>query len=99
MLNISNNKINHKVPLEHFTSGEHVLNKSYYKHFNQFLLAFAIIGLIILFLPWTQNITGNGSLTTLKPSQRPQTLQSQLPGRIEKWFVQEGDYVKKGDTI
>mgnify|MGYP000435542711 FL=1 len=33
------------------------------------------------------------------PSQRPQTLQSQIPGRIEKWFVQEGDYVKKGDTI
>ena len=99
MLNISNNKINSKVPLEHFASGKQVLNKSYYKHFNQFLLAFAIIGLIILFLPWTQNITGNGSLTTLKPSQRPQTLQSQLPGRIEKWFVQEGDYVKKGDTI
>lgn len=99
MLNISNNNINHKVPLEHFASGKHVLNKSYYKYFNQFLLAFAIIGLIILFLPWTQNITGNGSLTTLKPSQRPQTLQSQLPGRIEKWFVQEGDYVKKGDTI
>lgn len=99
MLNISNNKINSKVPLKHFASGKQVLNKSYYKHFNQFLLAFAIIGLIILFLPWTQNITGNGSLTTLKPSQRPQTLQSQLPGRIEKWFVQEGDYVKKGDTI
>lgn len=99
MLNISNNSINNEVPLKNFISGKHVLNKSYYKYFNRFLLVFAVIGLIILFLPWTQNITGNGFLTTLMPSQRPQTLQSQIPGRIEKWFVQEGDYVKKGDTI
>jgi adhesin transport system membrane fusion protein len=99
MLNISNNSINNEVPLKNFISGKHVLNKSYYKYFNRFLLVFALIGLIILFLPWTQNITGNGFLTTLMPSQRPQTLQSQIPGRIEKWFVQEGDYVKKGDTI
>ena len=54
---------------------------------------------IVLFLPWTQNITGQGLVTTLKPNQRPQTIQSQIPGRIEEWFVQEGDYVKKGDTI
>ena len=99
MLNISNNSINNEVLLKNFISGKHVLNKSYYKYFNRFLLVFALIGLIILFLPWTQNITGNGFLTTLMPSQRPQTLQSQIPGRIEKWFVQEGDYVKKGDTI
>ena len=52
-----------------------------------------------LFLPWTQNISGSGSVTTLKPSQRPQSIQSVISGRIEKWYVQEGDYVKKGDTI
>ena len=46
-----------------------------------------------------QNITGNGIVTTLKPNQRPQHIQSQIPGRIEQWFVQEGDYVKEGDTI
>ena len=33
------------------------------------------------------------------PSQRPQTLQSPIPGRIEKWYVQEGDLVSEGDTI
>lgn len=99
MLNISNNTILKSINLKAYDSGKHVLNKSYYTVFNKFLLVFAIIGLIILFLPWTQNITGNGNLTTLKPSQRPQTLQSPIPGRIEKWFVQEGDFVKKGDTI
>ena len=38
-------------------------------------------------------------VTTLSPEQRPQSIQSQIPGRIEEWFVQEGDFVKKGDTI
>ena len=52
-----------------------------------------------MFLPWTQNINSRGSVTTLSPSQRPQTIQSPIPGRIEKWFIKEGDRVKKGDTI
>jgi adhesin transport system membrane fusion protein len=99
MLNISHNKLNKKVDLETYKSAENIFNKNYYKTFNKFLLAIAIIGIIVLFLPWTQNITSQGQVTTLKPNQRPQTIQSQIPGRIEEWFVQEGDYVKKDDTI
>ena len=99
MLNISDNKLNQTVDLKQFKSGEKVFHKRHFKHFNRFLLAFAITGIIILFLPWTQNINGKGYLTTLKPDQRPQTIQSPIPGRIEEWYVQEGDYVKKGDTI
>jgi len=99
MLNISHNQLHKTVDLTTFNSGKTIFNKDYYKQFNKFLLAFAIIGFIILFLPWTQNISGQGQVTTLKPNQRPQTIQSQIPGRIEEWFVQEGDYVKKGDTI
>lgn len=99
MLNISHNQLNKKVSLDRFKSAQRVFHERDYKHFNRFLLAFAIVGFLILFLPWTQNINGEGFLTTLKPDQRPQTLQSPIPGRIERWYVQEGDYVKKGDTI
>ncbi len=99
MLNISHNKLNQKVSLEGFASAKRVFHQRHHKHFNRFLLAFALIGFIILFLPWTQNINGKGYLTTLKPDQRPQSIQSPIPGRIEKWYVQEGDEVKKGDTI
>ena len=99
MLNISHNKLNDKVALDTFKSGKYIFNISYYKYFNRFLLAAAILLFIVLFLPWTQNITGKGLVTTLKPNQRPQTIQSQIPGRIEEWFVQEGDFVKEGDTI
>ena len=99
MLNISHNQLNKTIDLAQYKSGKNIMNIEYYKYFNRFLLTAAIIGFIVLFLPWTQNITGQGLVTTLKPSQRPQTIQSQIPGRIEAWFVQEGDYVKKGDTI
>jgi multidrug efflux pump subunit AcrA (membrane-fusion protein) len=60
---------------------------------------FLIALLIILFLPWTQNIRAKGKVTTLRQEQRPQELNSILPGKIVKWYVKEGDYVKAGDTI
>ena len=66
------------------------------------LKAMYIIGillLVLLFIPWTQNIRSYGKVTALKPQQRPQTIQNIIAGRIEKWFVQEGQFVKKGDTI
>ena len=99
MLNISKNSISKNIDLKKFKSGKDIFTKQYHKRFKKFLLFFSLMIFIILFLPWTQNITSNGSVTTLKPNQRPQTLQSQIPGRIEQWYVQEGDFVKKGDTI
>ena len=99
MLNISNNPVGGKVNLVNYKSGQHIADKNYYRSFNKFSKIFLVIIMVFLFLPWTQNIPGTGNVTTLKPGQRPQTIQSPIPGRIEEWFVQEGDYVKKGDTI
>ncbi len=99
MLNISNNQVNKKVTLEGYTAHGRAFESRYYKIFDKFLMVFALVAFLILFLPWTQNVTGNGFVTTLTPDQRPQTIQSPIPGRIEKWFVREGDFVKKGDTI
>jgi multidrug resistance efflux pump len=99
MLNISNNKVSEDIDLTSFKSGKEIFTREYHKGFKKFLFVFSIILLAVLFLPWTQNISSKGNVTTLKPNHRPQTLQSQIPGRIEQWFVQEGDFVKKGDTI
>jgi|LauGreDrversion4_2_1035121.scaffolds.fasta_scaffold02516_6 multidrug efflux pump subunit AcrA (membrane-fusion protein) len=54
---------------------------------------------IILLLPWTQNIQSKGKITTLWQEQRPQEINSPIAGKISKWWVKEGDFVKKGDTI
>lgn len=55
--------------------------------------------LVILFIPWTQNIRSDGAITTLRQEQRPQQINTIIPGRIVKWWVKEGDMVRKGDTI
>ena len=60
---------------------------------------FILLCVLILFLPWTQNIKANGDITTLRQEQRPQKINSPIPGRISQWKVKEGDFIKKGDTI
>jgi multidrug resistance efflux pump len=53
----------------------------------------------LLFLPWTQHIRSSGSVTTLLQEHRTQSVNAIIAGSIKKWFVKEGDWVHKGDTI
>jgi multidrug resistance efflux pump len=99
MLNISTNKSQFTEKLTQYQSIKNLDNRPHYKILNKIIAIVSVFGVIVLFLPWTQNISGSGSVTTLKPNQRPQTIQSVISGRIEKWYVKEGDFVKKGDTI
>jgi multidrug resistance efflux pump len=99
MLNISKNNKVTSLDLHDFKAGGKVFRRDHFKYFNRFLGGSAIIAFIFLFLPWTQNVTGNGFVTTLTPDKRPQTIQSAIAGRVEKWYVNEGAVVSKGDTI
>lgn len=63
-----------------------------------------LIGILLavfasLFLPWQQSVRGNGIVTALSPTDRPQELQTRIDGRIEEWFVREGQYVRRGEPI
>jgi adhesin transport system membrane fusion protein len=98
MLNISKNAVR-GFDFAQYKSGKKIFDRHYYKAFNKFLIVFFVALVVVLFLPWTQNVSGRGYVTTLSPDKRPQSIQSQIPGRIEQWFVQEGDMVSKGDTI
>jgi len=99
MLNITDNRIHTNINLEQFPALAKVEKKKSGKVLLRLTIFFFITALICMFLPWTQNVTSKGNINTLRPDQRPQSINSILPGRIEKWFVQEGDQVKKGDTI
>lgn len=66
---------------------------------NKWFVGFIVLTAAILFLPWTQNIKSKGSVTTLYQDQRPQDINAPIAGKIVKWWVKEGDFVKKGDTI
>lgn len=65
----------------------------------RFLVSVLLLFMLLLFLPWQQNIRGVGQVTALSPANRPQTVETVIAGRIQNWFVREGDLVKKGDTI
>jgi adhesin transport system membrane fusion protein len=99
MLNIAKNSIKGSINTQHFASLTQVYQDRGKKRLPRVLIILLLLFVLFVFLPWTQNIRANGTVIALKPGQRPQTINSIIGGRIEKWFVQEGDLVKKGDTI
>lgn len=64
-----------------------------------FLLVLAIAGMV--FLPWQQTSSGTGRVVAYHPTERPQTIESPIYGRVVKWGegVVEGARVKKGQMI
>ena len=83
-------------PLTSFNKVYRIHRKSSVK---LWLWGMLILLLSIMLLPWTQNIRAKGTITTLRQEQRPQELNTIIPGRVIKWYVKEGDFVKEGDTI
>ena len=99
MLNISENRVPETFRISEFGSFR-VLRKSRMRRVPLILFVALLVGLVIsMFLPWTQNVNARGYVTTRQPEQRPQAIHSIIPGRLENWYVREGDFVEKGDTI
>ncbi len=78
---------------------EDIYVKPYSKVIKYSIAALFITGFIILLMPWTQSISSQGKVSTLNPENRPQTITTRIGGRIEKWYIREGDFVRKNDTI
>ena len=99
MMQISKNKISEKVSFKEFLSLKMTYPGDDSKKRRRILLWMLLGAFLFLFLPWTQNIRSQGFVTALRPDQRPQTVHTIIAGRIEKWYVAEGDFVHKGDTV
>lgn len=99
MLNLSTNRIDGKINTKEYVSFSKATDYKAARVFTRILLVSFFVLLLLVFLPWTQNIRSRGYITTLQPDQRPQTINSVIAGKIEKWFIKEGDFVNKGDTI
>jgi multidrug resistance efflux pump len=84
------------IPLQSLDAIYLIHKKSKIKYY---FITFIVFFGLMLFLPWTQNIISKGSITTLQQQNRPQKINAPIPGKISKWFVKEGDFVKKNDTI
>ncbi|MEY4012942.1 MAG: hypothetical protein RIT22_2066 [Bacteroidota bacterium] len=86
MLNISKkNPIAENI--EHYSTVKNLANRPHYQILNKIIIYISLIGIVILFLPWTQNISGSGAVTTLKPDQRPQNGMSRK-GTLLKRVIQ-----------
>jgi multidrug resistance efflux pump len=70
-----------------------------HRTFFRWVAGLLLLVLGALFLPWQQNVKGDGSLTALRPQDRPQKVPSLIAGRVEQWFVAEGQYVTKGTPL
>ncbi|HEX5819173.1 MAG TPA: HlyD family efflux transporter periplasmic adaptor subunit [Gemmatimonadales bacterium] len=70
-----------------------------HRTFFKWVAGLLLLILAAMFLPWQQNVRGDGTLTALRPQDRPQTVPALIAGRIEQWYVQEGQYVAKGTPI
>ncbi len=99
MLNISKNSVISHVHLESLESSSVLNKKAVRPSLLRVLTILTGIFIFSLFLPWTQNIRSSGYVTTLSPDDRPQSIQALIGGRIEQWYVREGQYVNAGDTI
>lgn len=100
MLNISkNNNVYEQVKGFKYSSLDNVERKVSGKVFRKIVIWTLFITAILLFVPWTQNIRSYGKVIALTPDQSPQTVNSSIAGTVNKWYVKEGDFVQKGDTI
>jgi multidrug resistance efflux pump len=99
MLKISSKSVEKMMPQDRLYSLRSLDTPQAGKILARWLLGIGVLFLIVLFLPWQQNIRGSGKVTALDPSNRPQTVETAIPGRIQSWNVREGQYVKKGDTL
>ncbi len=99
MLNLSKNRIDRIVEQEKLYSLRAIKTPRAGIIIARFFMVVLFIFIIMLFLPWQQNIRGTGKVTPFNPGNRPQTVETAIAGRIQKWHVQEGQYVEKGDTI
>jgi membrane fusion protein, adhesin transport system len=63
------------------------------------LLLLLLLALCLYFVPWQQSVTGYGRVTVFSPMDRPQNIEAQIPGRLVKWNISEGQTVTAGEVI
>jgi multidrug resistance efflux pump len=99
MLELSDSPVKGKIKQDDYESFRKLASGKKNHGLKRALFVLLAVVIVLLCLPWTQNVSGNGRLTSLRPDQRPQAIQTIIPGKIEEWYVREGDFVKAGDTI
>jgi multidrug resistance efflux pump len=76
-----------------------IYSQTYSTKAKRLIYLFCATIVITLFMPWNQTIYSEGIVSNLNPTNKPQVISSRISGRIERWYVREGQQIKKNDTI
>ncbi|KQN86756.1 RND transporter [Sphingomonas sp. Leaf67] len=63
------------------------------------VVGIAAAAVVLFVVPWVQTAQGRGQVVSLDPDDRAQEVTALVPGRVERWYVQDGQYVGRGDPI
>lgn len=55
--------------------------------------------LILLYVPWVQTSAGTGRVMAPNPADRVQAVTALVQGRVEQWYVEDGQRVRASDPI
>lgn len=72
------------------------------RRFGKFLLFMLVAGFFLVAIaPWQQSVRGSGDVIAFDPSERPQTVEATVKGRIKRLGegIYENAYVKEGQLI
>ncbi|MCB5190421.1 HlyD family secretion protein [Methylobacillus arboreus] len=58
-----------------------------------------VVPVLMLFLPWQQNVQAMGAVTAFAALERRQSVDAPVGGVIKQWFVREGSRVNAGDPL
>lgn len=89
----------HTEKLMEFDSFKRIIKHQSTRSLLRTFLIFLGVALFVALLPWTQNIQSTGMVSSISPNERPQQINSIIPGRIVKWYIRDGQKVNKGDTL
>lgn len=88
------------MPMERIPTLRYVHSPRQARRFAKVLIIIAIgLPFFLLFVPWQQAVQGSGRVIAFLPSERAQTINAPIDGRIVRWYVPEGQFVKKGEPI
>jgi len=63
------------------------------------LIGLASAAAILLLVSWVQTANATGQVVALDPGDRLQQVTTMVPGRVDRWFVHDGQHVARGDPI
>ncbi|HEU0066897.1 MAG TPA: HlyD family efflux transporter periplasmic adaptor subunit [Sphingomonas sp.] len=63
------------------------------------VLGIAIAAVIMVLVPWVQTANGTGQVVALDPGDRAQQVTALVPGKVDRWYVHDGQHVARGDPI